>query len=259
MNNISLSCCLLSGLLLAGCSDSKKSNEQAEADIEKEVPSVTVSLTDTEKAEGWELLFDGQDISKWKSIKTAEFPSDGWIIEDGTMVVSGKKGGDDIITREKYSDFELTFEFMLTDSANSGIKYFVGEMNNKDKAGSTIFNGPEYQIIDDSQHPAVTDDEKGNLISTGSLYLLYSPENKNLLPAGEWNTGKIVARGKNVEHWLNDAKILSYERGNEDFRNRVAGTKFKNQENYGELESGHIMLTDHSDKVYFKNIRIRRL
>lgn len=250
---------VVSAFLAIACSDTKKNNENVNSGVHEDVPVSTVGLTDEEKSEGWDLLFNGEDISKWRGIKSENFPEDGWVIKDGMLVVSDKKGGDDVITREKYSNFELVFDFMLTDSANSGIKYFVGEMKNKDKEGSTIFNGPEYQIIDDYKHPAVTDDKKGNLISTGSLYLLYKPENKKLNPAGEWNTGKIVAQGNQVEHWLNGAKVLSYERGTDDYRRRVAETKFKNQEKYGELESGHIMLTDHTDKVFLKNIKIRRL
>lgn len=249
---------LLLALMAAGCSDTKENNEGSEAKNDEDVPAVATGLTEEEKSQGWEYLFDGENTSKLRGVKDDTFPSKAWSIEDGALVLSGNDRGG-IITRDKYSNFELVFDFKLTDSANSGIKYFVGDMNNKDKEGATIFNGPEYQIIDDYKHPAVTDDEKGNLISTGSVYLLYSPENKSLKPAGEWNTARIVAKGKNVEHWLNGQKVLSYERGSNDFRNRVSNTKFKNQQNYGELASGHIMITDHTDKVYFKNIKIRRL
>lgn len=250
------------GLLASGCSDTKVKDENAENRSERRneenATPVAASLTEAEKSEGWEYLFDGENTGKWRGVKEDNFLSNGWAIEEGALVLSGKGGGD-IITREEYKDFELVLDFKLTDSANSGVKYFVGKMNNKDKEGQTIFNGPEYQIIDDYNHPAVTDDEKGNLISTGALYLLYVPENKKLNPAGEWNTARIIAKGKNVEHWLNGVKLLSYERGTEDFRQRVAKTKFKNQGDYGELGSGHILLTDHSDKVYFKNIKVRRL
>jgi hypothetical protein len=204
------------------------------------------------------ISFDGQNTSKWRSVNADSFPSNGWVIEEGALVLASRDGGD-IITREKSDSFELALDFKLTDSANSGIKYFVGNMNDKDKEGKTIFNGPEYQIIDDHSHPGITDDKKGQLMSTGALYLLYAPENKTLKPAGQWNTARIVANGKNVEHWLNGVKLLSYERGSADFRDKITATKFKNQENYGELESGHIMITDHDDKVYFKNIKLRRL
>ena len=249
---------ILSVIIVTGCADSKKDAANAEESDEADISRPVSVLTEKEKSEGWQYLFVGQNTGKWKSVKADSFPSLGWIIEDGALVLSNAQAGD-IITREKYSNFELVFEFNLTDSANSGIKYFVGDMKNKDKEGSMIFNGPEYQIIDDHNHPAITDDKEGSLTSTGALYLLYSPENKTLHPAGEWNTGRIVANGKKVEHWLNGVMLLSYERGSDDFREKISATKFKNQEKYGELEEGHIMLTDHNDQVYFRNIKVRRL
>ncbi|WP_114752122.1 3-keto-disaccharide hydrolase [Pleomorphovibrio marinus] len=204
---------------------------------------------------GWQVLFDGSNLDKWRSKTGPESPPQGWKIADNQLYLEGKGG--DIITREKYGDFELAFEFNLTEKANSGIKYFVDEVLNEE-TGETMINGPEYQIIDDFKHPAIMDDQDG-LSSTASAYLLYSPKNKQLNPPGEWNTGKIVAKGKKVEHWLNGVKVVSYKRGSKDFHKRKADTKFKNDRNYGEFEEGHILLTDHNDKVYFRNIKIRRL
>lgn len=213
-------------------------------------------LTEKEKSEDWEILFDGQNTDKWRGVNSDNFPSNGWAIEQGALVLSGKGGGD-IVTREKFSNFELVLDFKLTHAANSGIKYFVEKLESK-KNGKVVTNGPEYQIIDDFNHPAVKDhqNEKG---ATAALYLIYAPENKKLLPEGEWNQAKIIAKGKHVEHWLNGVKVLSYERGSKDFRQRVADTKFQDYKNYGEVSSGHILLTDHHDKVYFRNIRIKRL
>lgn len=213
-------------------------------------------LTDKEKSEGWEVLFDGKNTDKWRGVNRDDFPANGWAIEQGALVLSGKNGGD-IITRETFSDFELVLDFKLTPSANSGIKYFVGKLENK-KNGKTAINGPEYQIIDDDNYPELKNrqDEKS---TTAALYLLYPPQNKKLLPAGQWNQAKIVAKGKQVEHWLNGIKVVSYERGSRDFRQRVAATKFQDYAGYGEASSGHILLTDHGDKVYFRNIKIRRL
>lgn len=208
------------------------------------------------QADDWEILFDGNGMEKWRGKSSTGFPSEGWKIEDGLLFLDGKGGGD-IITKEKYSDFELVFDFNLTEKANSGIKYFVDTLVNQEN-GKIMINGPEYQIIDDYNHPGVKKDSSG-LISTASTYLLYAPDNKKLNPHGQWNTGKIIAKGGKVEHWLNGVKVLSYKRGSKDFHKRKAKTKFKNDKDYGELKSGHIMLTDHNDKVYFKNIKVRHL
>jgi hypothetical protein len=203
----------------------------------------------------WEILFDGKSMEKWRAKSDDSFPTTGWKVEDGLLFLDGQGG--DIITKEKYSDFELVFDFKLTKGANSGIKYFVDTLVNEDD-GSILVNGPEYQIIDDINHPEVKEHSDG-LISTASAYLLYAPKSKKLNPAGRWNTGKIIAKGDRVEHWLNGVQVLNYRRGSKDFLERKAQTKFKNEKNYGELDSGHILLTDHHDKVYFRNIKIRIL
>src|SRR5690606_17887904 len=216
------------------------------------------TLTNQEKAEGWQLLFDGKDPNiRWRSIRGDKFPAEGWTIENETLVLlPGRKGGD-IITREQFSDFELLLDYKLADSANTGIKYFVSEIKNK--KGRIELNGPEFQLIDDFKHETVKDN-KSPETSTGSLYLLYAPKDKVLNKPGEWNQAKIISKGKNVEHWINGKKVLSYERGSEEFRKLVANTKFKEyQTPYGEAEFGYILLQDHKDKAYFRNMKIRRL
>jgi len=213
-------------------------------------------LNRNKKTNGWEVLFDGKNTDKWKAKDRDSFPSDGWIIEDGTLFLN-KKGSGDIITREKFSDFELMLDFKLTYGANSGIKYFVGEIVNK-QTGKIVMNGPEYQIIDDYNNTEVKG-HKHDIGATASCYLLYAPKNKRLFPAGKWNHVRIIAKGNHVEHWLNGKKVLSYERGSKDFYRRKKATKFSDYKAYGELKTGHILLTDHNDKVYFKNIKIKRL
>lgn len=202
----------------------------------------------------WEIL----SADKWKGINSESFPSSGWVSKGNTLTVIADKRGGDIITKEKYRDFELVLEFNLTPSANTGIKYFVNLVQNpKNKLITGI--GPEYQIIDDFNHKEVKD----NLYSTGStgaLYLIYEPsKDKKLLLPGKWNKVRILAKGKQVEHWLNGKKIVSYERGNEEFRKLVAASKFKDVKNYGEEEEGYILLQEHRDEASFRNIKIRRL
>ncbi len=206
----------------------------------------------------WEVLFDGKNMDKWMSVHPDGQPSDGWAIEKGTLSVKDHSKGKDIITREEYGNFELVFDFNLMDTANSGIKYLVADIKNN-HTGKTEWNGPEYQIIDDFNHPEVKN-HAHEIASTASLYLVYTPVNKKLLPSGSWNSGKIIVNGTHIEHWLNGVKVVSCERGTKDFRDRMAATKFNVYNKYGELPGGHIMLTDHDgDKVYFRNIRIRRL
>lgn len=206
----------------------------------------------------WEVLFDGKNTDKWRSADSDTFPSKVWAAEGGNLFVKDNINGVDIITREEYNNFELVFDFNMTVAANSGIKYFVQKIQNKN-TGEMTWNGPEYQIIDDDNNPAVKNNKHPEG-STAALYLLYPPKNKKLYSAGQWNKAKIIVKGNHVEHWLNGLKVVSYERGSSDFRQRMAQTKFKDYDNYGELPGGHIMLTDHEgDKVYFKNIRIKRL
>lgn len=204
----------------------------------------------------WEILFDGSNMDKWRGKNSDTFPSDGWAVKNNSLFLRKKKAGD-IITKEKYGNFILVLDFKLTQKSNSGIKYFVGKLINM-KTGDTVINGPEYQIIDDYNHPAVKD-HKHDIGSTASCYLLYEPKNKKLNPAGQWNHVKIIAKGTHVEHWLNGRKVLSYERGSEDFMKRKSATKFRDLKGYGTLPAGHILLTDHDDKVYFRNIKIKRL
>ena len=204
----------------------------------------------------WEVLFDGKNLSKWRKAMVDSVPSSGWIIKNGTLsAVKGRKGGD-IITREKYSSFELECEFNLTKAANSGIKYLVNSIENA-KTGKSSPMGVEYQIIDDKNYPEVMSDPDG-VSSTGSVYLIYAPKGKKLLPAGQWNKVRILVKGKHTEHWLNGVKVADYERGSADFNAKVATTKFKDYPEYAKSDTGHIMLTDHGDQVFFKNIRIRK-
>lgn len=207
------------------------------------------------QSDNWEILFDGSGLDNWMGKTDHKPPSAEWKIEGGLLYMTGKGG--DIITKKKYGNFELVFDFKLTKEANSGIKYFVDKIVNTE-TGSEMINGPEYQIIDDYNNEVVKDHPMGTK-SAAAAYLLYPPKNKKLNPPGEWNTGKIISRDGKVEHWLNGVKVVSYERGSEDYLKRKAETKFKNDKNYGEFEKGHIMLTDHNDLVYFRNIKIREL
>ncbi|TAK92578.1 MAG: DUF1080 domain-containing protein [Verrucomicrobia bacterium] len=226
-------------------------------------------LTAEEKAAGWRLLWDGKTPEGWRSAKSESFPTKGWHIHDGMLTVDENKGeesaaGGDIITRERFSSFELVADFKITPVANSGIKYFVQPnldpitgAGAKAATGSAI--GCEFQILDDERHPDAKLGKDGDR-TLGSLYdLMTASADKKPSPIGEWNTARIVVRGKHVEHWLNSAKILEYERGSEDFRKRVAASKYKNIAGFGEWADGHILLQEHGSEVSYRNVKLRVL
>lgn len=230
---------------------------------DKNVPQanrIDNTISDDEKANGWKLLWDGKTTEGWRGAKLASFPEKGWKIENGTIKVLKSTGGEstnggDIVTTKKYKNFELTVDFKITDGANSGVKYFVDTELNKGE-GSSI--GCEFQILDDKLHPDAKLGVKGNR-KLGSLYdLIPAPENKPFR-GGFFNTARIVVKGSKVEHWLNDVKILEYERGTQMWRALVNYSKYSVWPNFGEAAEGHILLQDHGDEVSFKNIKIREL
>jgi hypothetical protein len=218
------------------------------------------ALSPAEIQDGWQLLWDGRTTHGWRSVRSPDFPKSGWQIKDGVLTAlpsaRGPGGGGDIITVDKYSNFELLVDFRITPGANSGIKIFVDPEINGDP-GSSI--GLEYQILDDERNPDAKMGLNGNR-TMGSLYDLYPPAPaKRLNPMGEWNTARIVSRGPRVEHWLNGRLILEYARFTPEFRQRVQESKFKAWPGFGELQQGHILLQDHGDEVSFRNIKIRIL
>ncbi len=197
---------------------------------------------------GWVKL----DQTQWINPATNAFPEKGWIFEDGILSLEGKKGGS-IISREKYGNFELAFEYKIAPGANSGIKYFASKEYPNSGGG---WLGLEYQLIDDTGYPG----ELKAYQKTASLYDLIPPSSeKKLNPAGEWNQVLISSRGKKLEHWLNGIKVVEVERGSEPYRKAVSESKFNKYSGFGEISSGHLLLQDHGGDIEFRDIRIRRL
>ena len=220
-------------------------------------------LAPEEKEMGFKLLFDGKTSDGWRNAYKETFPEKGWLIEDGRLTVVASGGGEarhggDIVTVDEYSDFDFQLEFRITEGANSGIKYFVAEAEGEGHVGSAI--GLEYQILDDKNHP---DAKLGNHEGSRTLASLYdlikASDKKRFYGIGVWNVARIVSKDNHIEHYLNGIKVLEYERGSEEFRKLVAESKYKVWENFGEAESGHILLQDHGDKVSFRSIKIREL
>ncbi|NLV19134.1 MAG: DUF1080 domain-containing protein [Bacteroidetes bacterium] len=229
------------------------------SDIIPQVSFLENTLSEREVKEGWKLLFDGKTSSGWMNARTKRFPESGWQITKGMLTVNPesaqKGGGGDIVTVDKFRNFELIVDFRYTRGANSGIKYFVDtEVNN----GAMASIGCEYQILDDRNHPDAKAGVGGNR-TLSSLYDLLPPRNKRDNGENIWNRATIIVRGNKVQHWLNDMMTLEYQRGTNSWKETVAASKFKNTTGFGETEEGRILLQDHGDNVSFKNIKIREL
>lgn len=230
-----------------------------------EINLIANTLSEQEKRRGWRMLWDGKTDTGWVGAKLGHFPEQGWTMKDGELIVQASDGGEsanggDIITKDKFSNFELMFEFNVSEGGNSGVKYFVDPNLNKG-TGSAI--GLEYQILDDKNHPDAKKGVKGNR-TVGSLYDLIPAHNlsvpSNSKPfngVGNWNRGRILVKGNHVEHWLNGYKVIEYERRTQAFRALVAYSKYADWPNFGEWDEGHILLQDHGDKVAFRSIKVR--
>jgi hypothetical protein len=210
-----------------------------------EEPAAPNTLSDSQQAEGWRLLFDGRTSAGWRGYKQADCPA-GWQVVDGALTRVAEAG--DIVTRDSFQDFVLEFEWRVAPGANSGVMFHVDEDHQYPWE-----TGPEYQILDDQAHQDGLDPRT----SAGSNYAMHAPSKRVTRPAGEWNQARIQVCGPSVEHWLNGEKIVAYELGSADWLARVAACKWKDRPDYGRRPSGLIALQDHGDRVAFRSIRIR--
>jgi len=205
------------------------------------------TLTAEERAAGWRLLFDGKTTNGWRAYNGSGVP-EGWQVVDGALTRVTPAA--DIITIEKFRDFELSLEWNVAPGGNSGIFYRAVE------GLDYIYQGaPEYQVLDDERHA----DGKSELTSAGSNYALHPVPRGIVRPAGQWNEARIVVKGSHVEHWLNGRKVVEYDLGSDEWKRLVANSKFASWKQYGTAAEGHIGLQEHGDRVAFRSIKIRPL
>lgn len=199
------------------------------------------------KEVGFTHLLAGDSQEAWKGYGKEGWP-EGWKLENG--VLHRHAAGGDLMTKKDYGDFDLRFGWKVSEGGNSGVMYRASEL--KEPAYVT---GPEYQVLDNAKHA----DGKSPLTSTGSLYALYPPSEDATKPAGEWNYSRILVKGKHVQHFLNGKKIVDVEVDSDDWNKKLAASKFATWPKYGKNDRGHVVLQDHGDQVWYRNIRIKDL
>jgi hypothetical protein len=207
-------------------------------------------LIESEKQAGWKLLFDGTTTRGWRGYRQQRFPDKGWVVEQGCLKKEARVPGGDIITEQTFDNFELSWEWRIAPGGNNGVKYLVTEAR-------PSAPGHEYQMVDDQTN---ADAAKGANRRTASFYHVLPPApDTPTKPAGQWNRSRIVVRGNQVEHWLNERKVLTYELGSESLKTAIANSKFKETAGFGAKIKGHVMLTDHRDETWFRSLKIREL
>lgn len=206
-------------------------------------------LSDAEKKEGWQLLFNGADLNSWR---TYQNKPGSWIAENG--VISGTKNNEgkhaDLITKKQYENFELSIQWKVAAGANSGIIYMVSE-----EYDASFLSGPEYQLIDDTGYPGKLEDWQ----KSGANYAMNPPAVQAANAAGEWNSTRIKINKGHVEHWLNDKLVVSYDLWTDEWKKNKAKSKWKDEKGYGASAKGYIALQDHGGGIWFKNIKIKEL
>lgn len=257
---------LIAGAILGGCQTEPEAPDPG-LQAESETLSDGVQAESAAQAEGFLPLFDGESFDGWRGLGRDDVPAEHWRVEDGMIrkVASGSipraadgqvlEGGD-LMTVERFSDFELEFEWKVAPGANSGVKYNVSEAFSTANGPPTGALGFEYQVLDDNLHA----DAEIPSHRVGSLYdLIAAPDSKPVRPVGVFNHSRLIWSGGHGEHWLNGELLLSFDLGTPRFDSLFAASKYADLAEMNVARAGHIVLQDHGDDVWFRNIRIKNL
>jgi len=235
---------LLALIVITACKNKQKKS------VATDVKKANVVQKDT----AWNVLFDGKNFDNWHGYNADSMYSE-WTIKDSAMVFTpGKYGGKNIITKKEYTDFVLSLEWKISEAGNSGIFWGVFEDSKYKEAYQT---GPEIQVLDNKRHA----DGKTDVHRAGALYDMVAPKHDVVKPAGEWNKCVIKIDYKNNIGvvTINGTEIESFSVKGPKWDAMVAHSKFATWDGFGKHHTGHIGLQDHGNKVWYRNIKIKRL
>jgi hypothetical protein len=220
------------------------------------------TLTSQEKKAGWKLLFDGKTMNGWRNFYKKDLGG-AWQVsavekaitldatfKEGWMA----KGGGELTTDGIYENYEFTTDWKISEGGNSGIIFNAQEDDEK-KHPYSWNTGPEFQVLDNEKH----DDGKIPKHRAGNLYDIFKYEPENVKPQGQWNTAKIRQKNGHVELFLNGRKVIEYTIGSDEYKKAVAESKFKEDPMWGTYTKGHIVLQDHGNQVWYRNIKVRKI
>ncbi len=216
------------------------------------------SLTPEERAEGWSLLFDGKSLSEYHVYGDDDAPLVRWSIEGDALRLDGRRGENDkskvdiVVSPKMYGDFELSFEWKMSPGGNGGVFYKVIESSKYPKPWHT---GLEMQLLDDAGHV----EGKVKTHRAGDLYDMVASRSRSARPAGEWNTSRIVVSEDTIEQWLNGKRTVSITIGSGRWNRSLKRSKYAELSDFVQSEEGHIVLQDHGDLLWFRNLKIKEL
>ncbi len=209
------------------------------------------TLSPAEKQDGWKLLFDGSTLQGWHSYNHSATAR--WEVKDGTIHLDKSKSGQcDITTDQAFADFDLKLEWKISKNGNSGIIFNVVEDPKYDDPYNT---GPEMQVLDNEGHS----DGKIHKHRAGNLYDLIASSKESVKPAGQWNQAEIISKGGQLTLILNGVTQVKTIMWDANWKKMIAGSKFKEWPDFGTFKSGKIDLQDHTDEVWYRNIKIKQL
>ena len=214
-------------------------------------------LSNAQKTNKWIPLFNGTSTAHLRGYMLDSFPTQAWKVEDGALVAQTGVPNVDLVTKDTFTNFDLTFKWKVSKAGNSGVFYNVQEASAHESGNGNSPNwldNFEMQLLDD-----INFNDTAAIRSAGSLYDLITPVNKHLKPVGEYNTGRLLVDHGHVEHWINGEKVVEYEIGSAKINDLISKSKYKDNPKFAKSTSGHIMFQHHGQQVWLKDIQVKRL